>query len=93
MKKATQAKTTTSEVSLEEFNNAKRSINGRLSRLRTKGHQPRWWMNEEQVDDMNKRNASPIAKIGVFGDEINEVEKAYEKIKTRLDNAKVTIEI
>ena len=93
MQKATQAKTTTSEVSLEEFNNAKRSINGRLSRLRTKGHRPRWWMDEDQVNDMKKDNASPIAAIGVFDDEIDRVERAYEAIQSRLNNAKITIEI
>ena len=69
------------EISLHEFYAVKRSVFGRLSRLRKI---PQRW---EEGED------SPIQEIGVFEAEIQVMENTLLNMQTRLDNAKITIEI
>lgn len=68
------------EVSLVNFNRAKRSVGGRLSRLRYARYN-RWTESAE----------SPISEIGVFNDEINDMEKVLKSMEHRLDTASVFI--
>lgn len=83
------------EITLQELHSAKSSINGRLKRLRT--YRPSWRTFEAcrragQMDEHGEIK-TPIARLGVFDDEIDRVERAYEAIQSRLNNAKITIEI
>jgi hypothetical protein len=76
------------ETTLQALNAAKRSIGGRLGRLRKSRNRQYGWDG-----DYDNEKQSPIAKIGVFESEIDSMERTLESMRNRLDNAKVTIEI
>ena len=71
------------QVTLKELYSAKKSIQGRLSRLK---RTPGSW--RRRVDQ-----SSPIARIGVFSDEIDSMERTLESMRDRLNNAKINIEV
>ena len=71
-----------SQVSLNDLTQAKKSIAGRLSRLKTTPDRY-----------LSRSRKSPIAAIGVFESEIEVMESVLSTMKKRLDNAKITIEI
>lgn len=68
------------EVSLIDFNRAKRSVGGRIDRLR----HTRWNWEKENSD-------SPIVAVGVFNDEIDDMEKILTGMSDRLNSASVFI--
>ena len=72
------------QTSLKDLQAAKRSIGGRISRLKTVGG-----------NRYNHYDSGPnaIAKLGVFNDEIENISRNLESMKNRLDNATITIEI
>ena len=63
------------------FHSAKKSVEGRLSRLR----------KIPSTSFMREDYKSPIAKIGCFNDEIDSMEKTLKSMQNRLDNATITI--
>jgi hypothetical protein len=66
------------EVSINEVSRAQQSINGRLRRLKTV---KKFWRTEK----------SPIAAIGCFDNEVEEMENTLKKMSDRLNRAKVII--
>ena len=70
-------------VTMQELNAAKRSVGGRLSRLRN---------NYRGCPSWDKK-ATPIAKITAFQKDVNDMEDILRSMQDRLNNARVTIEI
>jgi len=67
----------TVNISLEDLNNAKRSVAQRLVRLR----QNRKWCPRK----------TPIEKLGCFDTEIQVMENTLRIMENRLDNATITV--
>jgi hypothetical protein len=70
-------------VTLQELKAVKRSVGGRLSRLRESYRGYPYWTS----------SPTPITKITAFQKDVNDMEDILRSMKDRLDNAKVTIEI
>ncbi len=69
------------KVDYGTFLRAKRSVNGRIARLKKIPY--RW--------DSHKRGKTAIVELGIFEDEVNSIEETLVKMRTRLENAKVTV--
>ena len=65
------------------FASAKRSVNGRLKRLKIT-RENYGWGSGENVE-------SPIKRIGCFGDEIDSMEKTLKSMQSRLERATIKI--
>ena len=72
------------QITLQQLQSAKRSVQGRRARLR------RYYRPWRQGGG---RHPSPIAKIEAFGRDIDDMERILDSMAERLDNAKITIEI
>ena len=66
------------------FQRTKRSVEGRLARLRKVRRSS--WLNKYD-------RKSPIQEIGVFEDEIVSMETTLKSMQARLRNAKVTVKL
>ena len=66
-------------ITLKTLIATKRSVSGRLSRIYTKS-------------GLYGQENTPINEIGVFSNELKELEEVYAKMQKRLDNAKITID-
>jgi len=71
----------TKNVSLQDLNSARRSVDGRLRNLRRGSYR------------YGGDGQSPIKRIGVFSAEIDQLEDTLRRMQSRIDNAKITIEI
>jgi HAMP domain-containing protein len=78
-KSTTSASTAKKEVSLDLVFRARRSVRGRLNRLRKV--RSRWSDGYE----------TPIQEIGVFEEEISEIEENLKKMAERIENATILI--
>ena len=66
------------KADFQTFNSAKRSVSGRLKRLKSSRVH---WSNQP----------SPIQKIGCFAEEIDSMEKTLLSMQSRLDRATIKI--
>lgn len=71
------------KTTFQDFQSAKRSVNGRLKRLKRTRQNSRWG-GGENVE-------SPIKRIGCFGDEIDRMERTLKSMQSRLENATIKI--
>ena len=73
------------EIDLYDFSSAKKSVHGRLTRLRKIQPRIRDWGCSSRP--------SPIARIGVFDADIDKMESILQDMQRRLEGARVIIEI
>ena len=71
------------KTNFKDFHSAKRSVNGRLKRLRMTRENRGWGGGSKVV--------SPIKRIGCFDDEIDSMERTLKSMQSRLNNATIKI--